>query len=42
MQASDVIEELQHSVCLLKQQLQASEHQREQQLRVSPELLTQE
>uniref|UniRef100_A0A8C3LVR3 Centrosomal protein 112 n=1 Tax=Chrysolophus pictus TaxID=9089 RepID=A0A8C3LVR3_CHRPC len=31
--ASDVIEELQHSVCLLKQQLQASEHQREQQLR---------
>uniref|UniRef100_G1N5W2 DUF4485 domain-containing protein n=1 Tax=Meleagris gallopavo TaxID=9103 RepID=G1N5W2_MELGA len=40
--ASDVIEELQHSVCLLKQQLQASEHQREQQLRVSPELLTQE
>ncbi|NWS55950.1 CE112 protein, partial [Chunga burmeisteri] len=31
--ASDVIEELQHSVSLLKQQLQDSEHQRQQQLR---------
>ncbi|NXI49440.1 CE112 protein, partial [Chloroceryle aenea] len=31
--ASDAIEELQHSVSLLKQQLQESEHQRQQQLR---------
>ncbi|NXQ80378.1 CE112 protein, partial [Nyctibius grandis] len=31
--ASDVIEELRHSVSLLKQQLQDSEHQRQQQLR---------
>ncbi|XP_010577038.1 PREDICTED: centrosomal protein of 112 kDa [Haliaeetus leucocephalus] len=31
--ASDVIEELQHSVSLLKQQLQDSEHQRQQQQR---------
>ncbi|NXL41422.1 CE112 protein, partial [Podilymbus podiceps] len=31
--ASDVIEELQHSVSLLKQQLQDSEHQSQQQLR---------
>uniref|UniRef100_A0A8C0BD23 Centrosomal protein 112 n=1 Tax=Buteo japonicus TaxID=224669 RepID=A0A8C0BD23_9AVES len=38
--ASDVIEELQHSVSLLKQQLQDSEHQRQQQQRVSPEFLT--
>uniref|UniRef100_A0A8C3PRK4 Centrosomal protein 112 n=1 Tax=Calidris pygmaea TaxID=425635 RepID=A0A8C3PRK4_9CHAR len=34
--ASDAIEELQRSVCLLKQQLQDSEHQRQQELRVSP------
>uniref|UniRef100_A0A8C0I8D4 Centrosomal protein 112 n=1 Tax=Bubo bubo TaxID=30461 RepID=A0A8C0I8D4_BUBBB len=40
--ASEEIEELQHSVSLLKQQLQDSEHQRQQQLRVSPEFLTQE
>uniref|UniRef100_A0A8B9MNN6 DUF4485 domain-containing protein n=1 Tax=Accipiter nisus TaxID=211598 RepID=A0A8B9MNN6_9AVES len=38
--ASDVIEELQHSVSLLKQQLQDSEHQRQQQQRVSAEFLT--
>lgn len=31
--ASDMIEELQHGVCILKQQLQDSEHQRQQQLR---------
>ncbi|XP_014807770.1 PREDICTED: centrosomal protein of 112 kDa isoform X2 [Calidris pugnax] len=31
--ASDAIEELQRSVCLLKQQLQDSEHQRQQELR---------
>lgn len=42
LQASDMIEELQHGVCILKQQLQDSEHQRQQQLRVSPELFTQE
>uniref|UniRef100_A0A8D0F1M8 Centrosomal protein 112 n=1 Tax=Strix occidentalis caurina TaxID=311401 RepID=A0A8D0F1M8_STROC len=40
--ASEEIEELQHSVSLLKQQLKDSEHQRQQQLRVSPEFLTQE
>uniref|UniRef100_A0A8C8BEA1 Centrosomal protein 112 n=1 Tax=Otus sunia TaxID=257818 RepID=A0A8C8BEA1_9STRI len=33
--ASEQIEELQHSVSLLKQQLQDSEHQRQQQLRVT-------
>ncbi|XP_040386894.1 centrosomal protein of 112 kDa isoform X6 [Cygnus olor] len=33
VKASDMIEELQHGVCILKQQLQDSEHQRQQQLR---------
>lgn len=42
LQASDVIEELEQRVSELKQQLQESEHQRQQQLRVSPEFFTQE
>uniref|UniRef100_A0A8C3RSG6 Centrosomal protein 112 n=1 Tax=Chelydra serpentina TaxID=8475 RepID=A0A8C3RSG6_CHESE len=37
--ASDVIEELEQNVSELKQQLQESEHQRQQQLRVSPEFI---
>ncbi|KFQ54348.1 Centrosomal protein of 112 kDa, partial [Nestor notabilis] len=40
--ASDAIEELQHSVALLKQQLQDSEHQRQQQLRDQEYKLQQE
>ena len=42
LQASDVIEELEQCVSQLKQQLLESEHQRQQQLRVSPDFFTQE